>query len=103
MPEEVKQDRLDQLMRLQQTISLEKNQSYIDQTLDVLIESHAEVEDSDEPIAVGRSYRDAPEIDGLVFVESHPVKRTLPKVGSIVPVHISGALTYDLSGMVDES
>jgi ribosomal protein S12 methylthiotransferase len=52
------------------------------------------VEDSGEPIAVGRSYRDAPEIDGLVFVEGQP------PIGEIVRVHITGALPYDLSGEI---
>ena len=64
-------------------------------TLDVLIEGHGEVEGSGEAIAVGRSYRDAPEIDGLVFVEGQP------PVGEIVPVRITGAMPYDLSGEVE--
>jgi ribosomal protein S12 methylthiotransferase len=94
IPQEVKDERKDRLMTLQQRISLEKNQALVGQTLDVLIEGHGEVEDSGDPIAVGRSYRDAPEIDGLVFVEGQP------PVGEIVPVHVTGALPYDLSGEV---
>ncbi|MDA1330016.1 MAG: 30S ribosomal protein S12 methylthiotransferase RimO [Chloroflexi bacterium] len=94
LPQEVKDERKDRLMTLQQKISLEKNQALVGETLDVLIEGHGEVEDSGDPIAVGRSYRDAPEIDGLVFVEGQP------PVGEIVPVHITGALPYDLSGEV---
>lgn len=99
IPEEVKMERLDRLMTLQSSISLKKNQTFVDQTLDVLIESHGETEKEATPIAIGRSYRDAPEIDGLVFVEAHPVSPTLPKVGDIVPVKITGAMTYDLSGI----
>ena len=81
-------------MTLQQHISLEKNQALVGETLDILIEGHGEVEGSGDAIAVGRSYRDAPEIDGLVFVEGQP------PIGEIVPVHITGALPYDLSGEV---
>lgn len=93
--QEVKEERKARLMSLQQRISLERNQSFVGETLDVLIEGQGEVEDTSEPIAVGRSYRDAPEIDGLVFVEGQP------PIGEIVPVRITGALPYDLSGVVD--
>ena len=99
IPEEIKQERLDRLMTLQQAISLQKNQSFIDQTLDILIEGHGETEQDSIPIATGRSYRDAPEIDGLVFVEAHPAQPALPGIGEIVPVKITGAMTYDLSGI----
>lgn len=95
MPQEVKDARKERLMLAQQRISLENNQAQVGKTLDVLIEGHGEVEGSGEPIAVGRSYRDAPEIDGLVFVEGQP------PVGEIVPVRITGALPYDLSGEVE--
>ncbi len=86
VPPEVKQARWEQLMELQQGISLERNQSFVGQTLDVLIEGHG------DGISIGRSYRDAPEIDGLVIVEND-----VP-VGEMVPVRISGALVYDLTG-----
>ncbi|MEX2143897.1 MAG: 30S ribosomal protein S12 methylthiotransferase RimO [Anaerolineales bacterium] len=95
IPQEVKEERRDRLMRLQQRISLENNQAWVGKTLDVLIEGHGEVEGNNEPIAVGRSYRDAPEIDGLVFVEGQP------PIGELVPVRISGAMPYDLSGAVE--
>jgi len=58
IPAEVKQERYDRLMERQQAISLEKNQAFVGQTLDVLVEGYG------DGIAVGRSYRDAPEIDG---------------------------------------
>ncbi|MBN1287766.1 MAG: 30S ribosomal protein S12 methylthiotransferase RimO [Anaerolineae bacterium] len=93
LPEEVKQERLDALMEAQQAVSLARNQALVGRTFDVLIEGRGEVED--EPgtfVSVGRSYRDAPEIDGLVFVEGeHPV-------GTLVPVQIGGAMVYDLIG-----
>lgn len=94
VPKEIKEVRREQLMLLQQGISLENNQALVGRTLDILIEGHGEVEGSGEPIAIGRSYRDAPEIDGIVFVDGHP------PVGEIVPVQIDGAMTYDLTGRV---
>lgn len=95
VPHEVKEDRRDQLMALQQQISLERNQALVGKTLDVLIEGHGEVENSDSPISLGRTYRDAPEIDGMVFVEGQP------PIGEMVPVLINGALPYDLTGLVE--
>jgi ribosomal protein S12 methylthiotransferase len=89
VPPEVKQARWEQLMELQQGISLERNQSFVGQKLDVLIEGQG------DGISIGRSYRDAPEIDGLVIVEND-----VP-VGEMVPVRISGAMIYDLAGVVD--
>jgi ribosomal protein S12 methylthiotransferase len=86
---EVKQERWERLMALQQGISLEKNQAMVGKTLEVLVEGH------DQGISLGRSYRDAPEIDGLVLVEGE-----LP-VGELLPVRITGALAYDLSGIME--
>ncbi|MGH2521622.1 MAG: TRAM domain-containing protein, partial [Anaerolineales bacterium] len=89
IPEEVKQERRERLMALQQRISLAKNQAQVGKTLEVLIEGNG------DGLSVGRSYRDAPEIDGMVIVDGDA------PVGEIVPVRISGALAYDLSGTVD--
>jgi ribosomal protein S12 methylthiotransferase len=94
IPDEVKGERLERLMTAQQNISLAINQGLVGKTMDVLIEGHGEVEGSEETIAVGRTYRDAPEIDGLVFVEGEP------PLGEIVPVIITGAMVYDLTGSV---
>jgi ribosomal protein S12 methylthiotransferase len=88
VPAEVKKARRERLMAVQQRISLEKNQAQVGRTLDILIEG------SNDGISVGRSYRDAPEVDGLVIVEGEV------SVGALVPVHISGALAYDLTGSV---
>ena len=98
--QEVKDGRRDGLMTLQQRISLERNQEWVGKTLDVLIEGHGQDESNGDPaggqpLAIVRSYRDAPEIDGLVFVEGNP------PIGEIVPVWITGALPYDLSGVVE--
>jgi ribosomal protein S12 methylthiotransferase len=89
LPPEVKEERYQRLMELQQAISLQINQAFIGRKLDVLIEGRQE-----NGIAVGRSYRDAPEIDGVVLVEGQA------EVGGIVPVLINGAMEYDLSGTV---
>lgn len=87
VPAATKDERFGRLMELQQGISLQINQSYVGQKLDVLIEGQ------DNGIAVGRSYRDAPGIDGYVLVEGET------EIGSIVSVKITGAMEYDLTGM----
>ncbi len=86
---EIKQERYERLMEMQQAISLKKNQAQVGRTLDVLIEGQG------DGLTVGRTYRDAPEIDGLVILEG-----TAP-VGEFVPVKIDGALAYDLTGHVE--
>ena len=96
----VKQERYERLMELQSAISLKKNQALVGQTLDILVEGHGAGEDESgadtgAAISLGRSYRDAPEIDGYVLVEGE-----LP-VGEIVPVRITGATIYDLLATVD--
>lgn len=88
VPAEVKEERYDRLMTRQAAISLEKNQALVGGVLEVLVEGY------NDGISLGRSYRDAPEIDGLVIVEDE-----LP-VGEMLPVRINGAMTYDLTGVV---
>jgi len=84
--EEVKQERIDRLMTLQQKISLQKNQAWVGKTMTILIEG----QDRDQNISIGRSFRDAPEIDGLVFIEG------LFEIGDMVTARITDALPYDL-------
>ena len=92
LPQEVKDERYHVLQTLQQKVSLKKNRTYIGKTLDVLLES-------EEPGgSVGRSYRDAPEIDGNVLVKMSPRERRNHPPGSFVRVRIGGASEYDLSG-----
>jgi ribosomal protein S12 methylthiotransferase len=86
IPEDVKQQRKDRLMTVQQAISLRRNQAQVGKVLRVLIEGQS------DGLSVGRSYRDAPEIDGLVLVDE-PAES-----GSMVDVRIHGALPYDLTG-----
>lgn len=88
IPEDVKLDRMEKLMALQQSISLAKNQAWVGRNLEALVEG------KQDDILVGRSYRDAPEIDGLVIAEGSA------KVGQIVQVRITGAMVHDLSGVV---
>jgi len=87
IPSEVKEERRERLMALQQRISLEKNQAFVGKTLDVLIEGQG------DGLSVGRSYRDAPEVDGLVLVDGRLA------IGEVAPARITGALTYDLSAL----
>lgn len=91
IPPKVKEERWEHLMELQQNISLEKNQGFVGKTMDVLIEGQG------DGLSVGRTYRDAPEIDGLVVVEGDI------QPGQMVPVRINGAMAYDLSGVVETS
>jgi ribosomal protein S12 methylthiotransferase len=96
VPAEVKEERFQRLMELQQAISLQINQTFVGQTLDVLVEGF------NNGIAMGRSYRDAPEIDGLVLIEPDGSKKPTqpPAIGSLVPVRITGAMAYDLTGIL---
>ncbi len=87
VPASAKEERYQRLMELQQNISLQVNQSYVGKTLDVLVEGF------DNGLSIGRSYRDAPEIDGMVFIEGKA------EVGDIIPVRITGAMAYDLTGV----
>jgi ribosomal protein S12 methylthiotransferase len=80
----LKRERYERLMRLQQKISLEKNEAWVGRDLDVL------VEDTKEGWLIGRSHRDAPEIDGLVFVQGEGTP------GAIVTTRVTGAEHYDL-------
>jgi len=86
VPPEVKQERYERLMALQQGISLARNQQQIGRRLEVLLEG------AGDGLSLGRTYRDAPEIDGLVIIEEE-----LP-VGEIVQARIVGAMEYDLVG-----
>jgi len=88
IPAEIKADRLNRLMSLQESVSLSINQGYIGKDLDILVEG------SNQGISIGRSYRDSPEIDGLTFIE-----KELP-IGEITRVQITGAMVHDLIGQV---
>jgi len=84
VPEEVKNERIQNLARVQEEISLKKNQAFIDHDIHVLIEGNG------DGISIGRSYRDAPEIDGMVLVQG------IIEPGTFVNVRVTGALIHDL-------
>ncbi len=82
-----------ELMRLQQGVSRARSAAWQGRVLPVLIEGHGQTNDG-RPLAVGRSFRDAPEVDGQVFVWGTPPS------GSFVPVWITQTTDYDLWGEV---
>lgn len=90
--EEVKESRRDEIMALQQEISADKAASRIDDEMSVLIEGYLYEDD----IYIGRTYMDAPKVDGNVFVRAEEELIS----GDIVPVRITGANEYDLMGDV---
>lgn len=94
VPDVVKDERYARLMEIQQPISLRKNQAQVGKLLDILVEGEGEIAESGEPLLLGRSYRDAPEVDGLVLV---PGVGRVP-AGTMLQVHINGAMEYDLVG-----
>ena len=88
--ESVKEDWQADVMELQEEIILDKNETMVGQEILVMIEGKV----ADENAYVGRSYRDAPDIDGLVFVNTD----TELVSGDFAKVHITGAYEYDLIG-----
>ena len=92
--EQIKSERYERLMTAQQRISLARNQEQVGKTLDVLVEGNGQLTGRKGPVSIARSYRDAPEVDGLVIVPG-----TLPP-GKMARVRITGAMEYDLMGEV---
>ena len=88
--ESVKEDWQADVMELQEEIILDKNENMIGQEIHVMIEGKV----ADENAYVGRSYRDAPDIDGLVFVNTDEELVS----GDFAKVRITGAYEYDLIG-----
>jgi ribosomal protein S12 methylthiotransferase rimO len=92
--EEVKKDRQADIMELQQEIAFEKAEGMTGQDVIVMIEGKV----ADENAYVGRTYKDAPNVDGLVFVNTDRELMT----GDFVPVHITGSYEYDLIGEIKD-
>jgi len=92
VPEDVKEERRSEVMELQQEISLEKSQEMIGRTLLVMIEGKV----ADENAYVGRTYRDAPNVDGYIFINTDREMMT----GDFARVQVTGALEYDLIGEI---
>ena len=94
--EEIKEQRRDEIMELQQEIAFEKSESMVGKVLDVMIEGKV----ADEPAYVGRTYMDAPGVDGLIFVNTDAGLMS----GDFIRARVTGAAEYDLIGeMCDES
>lgn len=95
VPEEIKEERRDEIMELQQEISLEKGNDRIGQELLVMIEGKV----SGESAYIARTYGDAPKVDGYLFVQTGELLMT----GDFAKVRVTGALEYDLIGeLTDE-
>lgn len=93
--EEVKQARRDRIMEIQQEISLAKNEALVGKTFEVITEGYL----PEDGVYAGRTYRDAPGVDGMVFFQSdHDLLS-----GSMVDVRITGASEYDLTGIMTET
>ena len=91
VPHEVVAGRYGALMELAQAISHERNRELVGRELDVLVESETPTASATgDPVVVGRSFRDAPEVDGLAFVRGE-----FP-TGTFVRARVDGALPYDL-------
>jgi len=90
--ESVKEDRQAELMELQQEIAFELAERRIGQEVLVMIEGKV----ADENAYVGRTYMDAPNVDGLIFVETDEELMS----GDFVKVKVTGALEYDLIGEI---
>lgn len=92
IPAKVKKQRRNKLMELQQKISLENNQKYIDKNLKCIVEGY-----TDDGVIILRSEHDAPEIDGVVYASSE--RQVIP--GDIETVKITHVDEYDLFGIID--
>ena len=95
IPEEIKEERRDEIMELQQEISLEKGNDRIGQELLVMIEGKV----SGESAYIARTYGDTPKVDGYIFVQTGELLMT----GDFAKVRVTAALEYDLIGeLADE-
>lgn len=92
VPEEIKEERRDEIMELQQDIAFYKSDAMVGRVLDVMIEGKV----ADEPAYVGRTYMDAPNVDGYIFVNSGEAFMS----GDFVRVKVTGSNDYDLIGEV---
>lgn len=90
--EEVKEQRRDELMQIQQEIAFEAAENMVGRRVDVLIEGRI----PEEGVYIGRTYKDAPDVDGYIFVNAEEEMMS----GDLVPVDITGASDYDLIGDV---
>lgn len=93
IPQEIKEERRDSIMELQQEISYDHSQSMIGQTLEVMIEGKV----ADENAYVARTYMDGPGVDGMIFVQTGEALMS----GDFARVRVTGAMEYDLIGELE--
>ena len=89
VPKRTKKERYERIMEIQSAISLSKNKALVGKTFRAL------VDEIDDGVAIARLYSQAPEIDGVVFIEDEGIEK-----GSFVKVKITEAFDYDLKGKV---
>ncbi|MDO4262461.1 MAG: 30S ribosomal protein S12 methylthiotransferase RimO [Eubacteriales bacterium] len=94
VPDEVKEERRDEIMELQQEISFEKTEEMIGRTLWCMVEGKI----ADEYAYVARTYKDAPGVDGYLFVQTTEELMS----GAFVKVRVTGADDYDLIGEIED-
>lgn len=94
VPEELKQERRDDIMQLQQEISMDVCETFIGKTVLAMVEGKV----ADENVYVGRTYADAPGIDGYIFIHTGELLMS----GDFVEVKVTGALEYDLIGELED-
>lgn len=94
VPEEVKEERRDEIMELQQEIAFEKSEDRKGRVLEVMIEGRV----ADENAYVGRTYMDSPNVDGLIFVNTDLNLMS----GDFIRVRVTGASEYDLIGEAED-
>jgi len=95
IPEEIKRERFDEVMKVQQDISRKNNLRYMGKKMKVLVDERLE---SASDQFLGRTYMDAPEVDGSVYISGSGIK-----TGDFTSAVITGTMEYDLIGEVDES
>ena len=101
VPEKIKQKRYREAMLFQQKISTRKNRAMLGKTFDVLVDGEGTLEDGkgrQVPIYAGRTYRQAPEVDGMIFIRAPKVGKLAQ--GDVLKVRITESTEYDLWGKV---
>ena len=100
VPERVKKTRRTKIMKLQQSIAFESAERMVGKTVDAVVEGRITDDDSEDGLSyVARTYKDAPDIDGYLFVTK--VQREL-MTGDYIKVHITGSNEYDLIGEMEQ-
>lgn len=97
LEEDVKEKRRDEIMTLQQEIAFEKSEEMVGRTLDVMIEGRI----PEDHVYVGRTYRDAPGVDGMIFIGEEGIGELM--TGDFVRAEVTEASEYDLIGVKEGS